>query len=223
MPEFIAALRSLLDADRVKTVIELGAHLGQSTQALLQAFPNADIHCFEPNPETRAKLNQRFRAELRVYVYPEIVTDHCGVETLNCNLDPATDSIFNPHSEAKRWIEQQAQPMQRQRRIEGLSITIDQFMQSLSLDKLDLLFSDIQGAELRALSGAKQALERKAISVIFAELLYVPIYEGQANQEDVVGFLAKYGYKLRGRYNEAYDLQGTGQLMWADGVFTPGD
>ena len=35
-------------------IIEIGAHFGEDTLRLLETFPNAEIHCFEPDPRNHA-------------------------------------------------------------------------------------------------------------------------------------------------------------------------
>jgi hypothetical protein len=95
--------------------------------------------------------------------------------------------------------------------------TIDEFCDKEGIDHIMILKMDMQGGELLALEGAKKKLTRKAISLIFLELLFVPLYIGQAEYHQVCGLLAKFGYRLFDMYNCTYDS--SGKIKWCDGLF----
>jgi hypothetical protein len=52
-----------------------------------------------------------------------------------------------------------------------------------------------------------------------AELIWVPLYEGQGTYFDVLHFLGHHGYRLYDLYNFRYN--DSGQLLWGDALFLP--
>ena len=63
----------------------------------------------------------------------------------------------------------------------------------------------------------KALLERRAIGIIYTEVLFVPVYQGQAWCYDIAAFLARYGYRLFDYYNFTY--ADSGRLRWGDALF----
>ena len=52
-----------------------------------------------------------------------------------------------------------------------------------------------------------------------AELIFVPLYEGQAQPAEIASWLAGQGYVMAAQFNEYYT--GNGWLGWADACFVP--
>lgn len=67
--------------------------------------------------------------------------------------------------------------------------TLDDFCQVHGINHIDLLKIDTEGADLLVLKGAAGLLSRGGIDVIICEILFEPIYKGQAVFEDVLSFL----------------------------------
>ena len=79
-----------------------------------------------------------------------------------------------------------------------------------------LLKLDVQGAELRALSGAEASLRR--ILVVEMELSLVPLYEGGALMREALDRLDAAGYDLVG-LEPGFSDPSSGRLLQADGLF----
>ena len=77
---------------------------------------------------------------------------------------------------------------------------------------------DIQGGEAMALRGAGRLLAQQAVWLIYVEVLFAPLYEGQAYFCDVSAILANHGYQLFGLYNLVQSDRGLG---WGDAIFRP--
>src|SRR5207302_2007090 len=77
--------------------------------------------------------------------------------------------------------------------------------------------ADIQGGELIALHGAAGLLKNRASSLIYAEVNFAALYEGQAEFDELLRFLAGYGYSLFGLYNLSHGENSA--LAWCDAIF----
>ena len=84
----------LLGEGRVRAVVDGGAHKGTVTAKLLERFPQARVHCFEPQAEQVADLERRFGGEARVAIHPVALSDHEGEATLYVNEFEYTTSLL---------------------------------------------------------------------------------------------------------------------------------
>jgi Methyltransferase FkbM domain len=73
-------------------------------------------------------------------------------------------------------------------------MTVDELMQSSSLDRLSILHSDIQGYELEMLQGAEKALKDQAIDFFF-----ISTHSDDLHQ-DCIDHLTKSNYKILDQY-----------------------
>jgi hypothetical protein len=67
------ANRHRMKTGRRPVVFDIGANEGDFTAQVLALFNDVEVHCFEPNPLTFARLKARFGNESRV------VLNHCGL------------------------------------------------------------------------------------------------------------------------------------------------
>jgi FkbM family methyltransferase len=131
-------------------VLDCGANVGVFVREALAAGAR-QVVAIEPAPENIECLRRNFPAEIeagRVIVYPKGVWDKDDV--LAMNIDPgnsAADS-FVMHPEHAHTGPQL------------LLTTIDKLVAELKLDRVDFIKMDIEGAERRALAGARETLAR---------------------------------------------------------------
>jgi FkbM family methyltransferase len=208
--------RRLLEGAPVQVVLDVGANAGDTTDHYRALFPAAAIHAFEPYPDVHRELARRFAADPRVRAHQIAVTDAPGTRRLFVNDAHVTNSLL-PHNPASlEWAG--ASPDGLGRTIDVPAATLDAFCGAEGLARVDLLKMDIQGGEAMALRGAAQLLARRAVRLIYVEVLFAPLYDGQAYFCDVSAILDGYGYQLFGLYNLMHGDRGLG---WGDAIFRP--
>jgi FkbM family methyltransferase len=81
------------------------------------------------------------------------------------------------------------------------STTVDRIMMQLTggvpgftLDAIDILYMDVQGAELEVLKGSTKTLQ--SVDYVFSEVSYGGLYQHDACIEDVQAFLRCFGFRL---------------------------
>jgi FkbM family methyltransferase len=210
------AQRRLLESRGVKTIVDLGANTGQTARKYLQMFPNADVHSFEPFDAAFEELGRSVGGSSRAHVHKLAVSDKTEERRFflqeqhwNNSLLPAVQARSVDH----------APP--REKEIVVNTITLDEFCRSEGIERIDILKMDIQGGELLALRGAQRLLNDRAVALIYTEVLFASLYEGQASFVDLFSHLAAAGYRLFG----LYDLQylPNHELGWGDAVFVRSD
>ena len=188
-------IRSFLEQKRVspKVVFDVGANQGDYAAQCLQLFPAARVFCFEPTPAVLQTLKQRHGADARVTIVEGAVMEADAPVTLNVRTDHVWNSVL---SNGEAGI---APGAMSQVQVKGLRL--DSFAAQNSIDHVDLLKLDIQGAELKALAGAEGLLRDGKISVVQLEMNFQNLYAGQADLQSVSQLMFRHGYWLQGVYS----------------------
>ncbi len=130
-------------------VLDAGANVGVFTRKALFAGA-AKVVAIEPAPENLECLRRTFAAEIaqgRVEVYPKGIWDKD--DTLKLSIDPvasAKDSFLRPIENAEF--------------VEAQLTTVDKLVAELHLPRVDFIKMDIEGAERKAVVGAKNTIAK---------------------------------------------------------------
>ena len=207
--------RMLLSGTRVRTIFDIGANTGKVTARYSKLFPEATIYSFEPFPESFQKLRRRFEGNSLVKPIQFAVSNKVGKKKFYVNQDSTTNSLLPTGDDAGCWVD--PNDMKSVTTIDVPVTTIDNFCKQESIDEIQILKMDIQGGELMALVGASEKLGQGSILLIYTEILFVPIYEGEAFFYEICGLLSGYGYKLFNMYNFYHARNG--HIKWGDAIF----
>src|ERR687886_84628 len=194
------------------TIFDIGANEGQTTERYSKMFPTAKIYSFEPVPEVFTLLERKFHENPQIIVNQLAVSDAVGTADFylhaygsnvwNSLLPKAPDSIIVPEDVSA---------------VKVPTITIDVFCDRHNIKTIDLLKLDIQGGELLALNGALNMLQKGRINLIYSEVNFGNLYEGQAMFQDIAAYLHDFGYRTYGLYN--FYNPNDGPLGWGDAIF----
>jgi len=205
--------KRLLAHSRVDVVFDLGARVGKTVTKYRELFPSANIFCFEPFDSSYAVLSRMHQDASRVKPQKLAVSDTCGTQAFHCSDEQSDMNSLLPLSSHAGLLTTAS----ADRVITVDTVTLDAFCTRHRLDHLQILKMDIQGAELKALRGASGLLERRAIGLIYTEMNFGQLYEGQGTFHEVSQLLSTYSYSLYGLYNIAYSRNGP--IGWADAIF----
>ncbi len=134
-----------------------------------------------------------------------------GTSTFFINDDSATNSLLSNAPQASESEQKQSSVTVEQQ-------TLDCFTSERKIDRIDLLKMDCQGFELEILKGAEDLLSSGRIGVIYSEVLFTPLYTGQAYFEDLCAFLRHHDYQLLALYDGRRSA--AGHLMWSNALFS---
>ena len=215
-PTYAAKLISLLrrSGKPAPVFIDGGACRGDFTQLLLDAFPTATIHAFEPNDRLCRDLERRFHDAADVHIWDRALNSAIGKAELHVHADPGTSSLFSRPDDAKRYFHSSDAIV---RRLPVCTIDLDTFIHEHVRTGVALLKLDTQGCELDILRGAHGALARQAIDVLYAEFFVVPHYSGAPLFGDLLAFLGSFGYTLFDLFKGPNATNG--QLRFGDAIF----
>lgn len=211
--------RNLLRGRDVRVVLDLGANVGQTAEHYLTLFPTAIVHSFEPFDDAFRALSDVARRHDRLRPHQLAVSDETGPKTFFTNANHVTNSLLPPADGARAFVADDL--LGRRGSVQVQATTLGDFCAREHLDAVQVLKLDIQGGELMALRGGVDLLARHAIDLVFTEVNFAPLYDGQADFVDLCRFLEGHGYTLYGLYNLNHGTNG--MLAWADAIFLSPD
>lgn len=192
----------------VKCVVELGARDCAETLAFAKRFPTAEIYAFECNPDTLPLCRERIQDKPQIHLIEAAVSDESGpinfyqIDTQRTRTDypggnPGASSLFR--SSGTYPLEDYVQ-----KSITVGAVTLQDFFRKNKIESVDLLWMDIQGAELLALRGTGTDLSK--IKLIHLEVEFFEIYKDQPLFGDIRSFFrqndfAFFCFTQLGRYS----------------------
>ena len=197
MNEVMGTARKLLK-NNIGTILEIGARDCVETLVFNKNFPDSRIFTFECNPSTLPKCRNNVSNVSNIELIESAVSDKDGRITFN-QIDssktitgrndgnPGASSLFK--ASGKYPVEAYVQ-----KEIRVPSIRLDTFFTDKGIDEVDILWMDIQGAELMALKSAGEHI--KKIKIIHLELEFFEIYKDQPLFKEVHAFLKQNGFCL---------------------------
>ena len=183
----------------VEVIFDIGACHALESVEFAKKYKNAKIFTFEANPNTYQICLENAKDYPSINLINKAVNDFDGV----CKFYPidkdktittwedgnqGASSLYKANG-AYDAIEKYVQY-----EIEVPCIRIDTFCKKNNLDKIDVVWMDLQGAELKALKSMGSILD--TVQVIHTELEMNPMYENQCLFNDVNQYLQESGFEL---------------------------
>jgi 2-O-methyltransferase len=188
----ISRISSFVRSDS-PVIIEAGAFDGQDTKRFLNAWSNCKIFAFEPVPNLADRLSKLFDGEERVSVIEKSlvggISRDVTMYTFQMDSVPnGSSSILQPTGHLDR------QPtIDLAKTIQVTGVTLDEWAESEGVGAVDILWLDLQGAELDVLRSANSLLSRTHI--VHVEISDEPLYLGAAVKQQVIDFLHTKGFR----------------------------
>lgn len=182
------------------TVLDVGAHYGESVLFLESVFPEAVIYSFEPDPDSFALLSTT--AQNKARCFNVAVADHDGESTFYRNIISHTNSLYRVNTKSRDSIAiSKAVATSDKAFFEGLNheivvptVRLDTVVSLQAINCIDLLKVDVQGAECSVLRGGLEALA--ITKVVVLELSLFDYYEKRTSFFDVESILNPLGFTL---------------------------
>ncbi len=144
---------------KVKTIFDVGCNEGNYITPFLKS--DADIHCFEPHPETCERLKTRYADN------PKITVNQIGLSNKKEETYIYDYVGVNGSSHASLFEENitevQNQPSSKTKIALDL---LDTYILDNNIEYIDLLKIDTEGNEIFVLKGAENALKHNKIGII---------------------------------------------------------
>jgi 2-O-methyltransferase len=187
------AVRRLVKRDD-PVILEIGANDGQTTLAFLKHMPRARIYCFEPEPRALVLFKSRVN-------HPQVKLSECAVGNRNgwvtfhqsSGIDEFSDwnasgSIRPPKEHLTIWPK-----VTFESEIQVPIVRLDDWFKSQSIDRIDFIWADIQGAEGDLIQGGIETINKSRF--FYTEYGFRELYEGQYSLADIDARLEEFSVK----------------------------
>ncbi|GAB1393990.1 hypothetical protein MASR1M60_21540 [Rhodocyclaceae bacterium] len=157
----VAIIRTVFSAIapniKPRVIIDIGANVGDYTNALLETFDECEIHAFEPNIVNLDRLKERFSGNSSVSIVPYGASDTTGDGILwSCEPGSALASL------AKRNLDHYGVPFNIEEHIKLVRFE-DYWLTTLNSAPIDIAKIDVEGHELAVLKGFGKALKNTRV------------------------------------------------------------
>lgn len=184
-------LRKLvLQGISARTVIDVGANVGQFAVASSRFLNPETIHSFEPEPETHARLAKHLSRVPGAKAINKALGDAPGQLPLHRNSHRHSSSLLrlaDAHRNAFPFAEEQGE-------VSVEVSTLDHEFAGMALAAPVLLKLDVQGYEEKVLGGATETLKR--VDWLIMEVSFRPLYEGETVFMDLLPKMAERGFRF---------------------------
>ena len=175
---------------KFRGVIHLGANEGVEELQIVRRLAIPTCLLVEANPSVFERLERNCQGIPGVTAVNKAILDRSGPVSFHLTNYEMSDSILNlgTHSELYPTIAEKGVIQ-----VEGT--TLDALLREKNLDPalFNILSLDIQGAELLALRGARDAL--KHVDLVFTEISFENLYEGCGQVDEVDDYLAQFAFR----------------------------
>lgn len=189
-----------LDSNKEYIIFDVGSRDCEQSIEFYKAFPNAKIYAFECNPNTLPICKRNIENyHDRITLIEGAVADYDGEITFYPidqqrtvtswkDGNPGASSLFKSNGAytAETYV---------QNEIRTNCHRLDSVMKRYDIPRVDVIWMDLQGAELMALKGLGEHL--KTVQYIHTEACHIPIYSGQAIFNDIHHFLIANNMKIK--------------------------
>lgn len=196
-------------------IFDVGAHHGETLLAANQYIPTANIHCFEPDPESFIILKKRAAGQKQVKLHPFALGAGPGKAEFHRNSESMTNSLLATSAESLAG--DHAELTITHDVIEVPIETLDAVCERERIEFIDVLKTDCQGYDLMVLKGGEAMISEHKVGLITCEIIFDDEYDGQGSFHELLGFLDTRGYRFMGFYNMARNREG--ECTFCDAIF----
>jgi 2-O-methyltransferase len=176
-------------------ILEVGANIGQATEAFLLEMPNSRIFCFEPEPRAIRKFKNRI-SHPNVSLFECAVGNQNGLVTFHQSSGDGNEtnwdqsgSILKPKLHSKTWPS-----IKFESEIQVPIVRLDDWALDKNLGIVDLIWADVQGAESDLILGGGTVIGNTRF--LYTEYGAIEWYEGQPSLDEICESLFSIGLVL---------------------------
>jgi FkbM family methyltransferase len=209
----LATLLSKDELQDINQILDIGSwHLDQSIE-FANIFPHARIDAFEPVPDSYKLCTDKHSAldedrKKRIHIHNIALNNTKGeipfyaVDTsIEQKIDAGFSSMLRFNDTLKSNTYYGHSLVQKEIKVQA--DTLDNWCASNKITAIDIIWIDVQGAELFLFEGAEEIL--KHTRIIMTEVGLKPYYEGHTLKPDIDRFLLARGFR---ELDSSFELNG---------------
>lgn len=196
----------------IRTVLDVGANIGQFSAMIHEALPQARVYSFEPLADCCKQLKKTMAGVSGFQAFDFALGDTTGRMQIHRSDAPESSSLL-PMGQ----LHKKAFPHTAQTRLETIEIRrLDDVAGDLQIDENLLIKVDVQGTEDKVIAGGERTFARAAALIM--ETTFVPLYQGQVMFDAIYDRFRRMGFTYMGTEHIVRDPQ-TGRVLQCDSLF----
>jgi FkbM family methyltransferase len=175
-------------------IVEAGAADGQDTASFVRYWPGCQVHAFEPVPSAFAMVEEITAGLAGVRRYQAALSDRVGTTEMYVSADVDTpgcadsSSILAPTGHLTEFP-----AVTFGQRVTVRTTTLDRWRAECGVDRVDLMWLDMQGAELLALKAGSPTLA--VTGAVMMEVSRKELYAGAPLYMEVRAWMRGQGFR----------------------------
>ena len=173
-----------------RSIIDVGANMGQFAIASSYVYRDAKIYSFEPVPDVFDILKENTKEINNITLFNKALGSKIGTLDFYRNAYSHASSALQIHENQKKLVPGTSD-------VTKITVTVDlleNFLNENNLDGPVLLKLDVQGFEKEVIKGAGDKI--KDIDYILFETSFIEMYEGEPLFEEMHEYLSSLGFKI---------------------------
>ena len=203
-------------------ILELGSHKGFDTKRFLAEFKYLTIYCFEPDPRCIKEFKKSIN-DNRCKLIEAAVSDIDGKTSLHMSggYNPGklsrlynllktlgilkyfinTKEEWDFSSSIKKAISNSKKYpwLNFHQKVEVNTIKLDTWLKENNINRIDLIWADIQGAEKNMIEGGINTL--KIVNYLYIEYGETETYPEALTRDETINFLRKHNFEIIDKYS----------------------
>jgi len=203
MAERLNHVKDLLDLNSWRTVLDIGAMDGWEGTNLAKILSDARVYAFEASRQncercTKTYMAQPYSVRSRIGLSNIALTDETGFMQFwavdEAAAAAAKDKVNWGMGSMLKLTDPDMWPWEHnaQVKVDVMGYRMDDWCREAKVDRVDAIWMDVQGAELKVLQGAGNVLEN--IQAIMTEAGVEAYYEGHMLKPELDAFLQSQGF-----------------------------
>ncbi len=199
----------------IKTVIDVGANVGDFAKIVREVLPSAKIYSFEPLPDCFEKMKNALPGDKNFF--PVNLAAGSKEDTLKFYRSfHSPSSSFLEMEDLHKEAFPQSQQGQSAEPIDVKVSTLDSIFADKNPERNIFLKIDVQGFEKEVMAGAPEILSKT--SIVLIEMSFVKLYKNLPLFHDIYTAMYNHGFKFRGNLAQMVH-PGTGEVVQVDAIF----
>lgn len=188
--DFIKEIENIIDLNKIETIFDIGSRDACQSLELSDWFPESKIYCFEPVPKNAEWCKENIKGR------NNIIFEETAISEKDEEIDffVVTNGNIGASSLLKANKNHHHGFTYNQERIKIKSTKAETYMKKNNLSKVDLLWMDVQGAELNVLKSFSNNLSN--IKAIHTEVALSHVYENSTLKKDLINFMEDNNFNL---------------------------
>ena len=190
----------------VRTILDVGANVGQSARQFIEDYDHAIVHSFEPADTIFRKLKKN--------------TEDC--DRIHCHQLAIGRQAEERAFVVKNLVSHIAAPDEdlHGREVQTTHVErLDQFCKRQNIAQINILKIDTEGHDFEVLEGSDELCQRSMIDLVLVESGLYPSNERHVPFRKFQDWFEERGYFLFGFYEQTHEFNGEPQLRRADVAF----